>query len=392
VTERRLTTSLTIFMAVATGVSVANLYYLQPLLHQVKGDFRISTFAASALVTLTQAGFAAGLAFVVPLGDLLARRRLVVAIFVLAAATMVAASRVHDFTAFAAFTFLVGLTSVGCHVLVPFSADLADEGERGRVVARLMTGLLIGVLLSRTFSGVASQAVGWRGVYVTAAVLLAVMALVLSRVLPDEVPRAHVAYATLVAGPFRLLHQHRELRRRSWLGATCFAGFSALWTTLAFHLSAAPFYYSPIRIGLFGLLGVGGVLAANVAGRLADRQRSRSVTIVAATLVGVSFAMMWVGRSDLWVLALAIFLQDAGMQGMQITNQAIIYTVAPTQRSRTNSAYMVCFFTGGAVGSLAGGFAYAHWGWTGSCVLGLVVGALALGPATLWRSPAPSAR
>jgi predicted MFS family arabinose efflux permease len=391
VTARPLTKSLTLFMAVATGVIVANLYYLQPLLHQVKGDFRIGTFTASALVTLTQAGFAAGLAFVVPLGDLRPRRRLVVTIFLLAAATMAIASVVHDFAVFAVVTFLIGLTSVGCHVLVPFSADLAAEGERGRVVGRLMTGLLIGVLLSRTFSGIASQAVGWRGVYVTAAALLAVMALVLSRVLPNEAPRARVAYLELVAGSFRLLREHRELRRRAWLGATCFAGFSTLWSTLAFHLSAAPFHYSPIRIGLFGLLGVGGVLAANVAGRQADRHRSRPVTIAAALLVGVSFALMWTWRNDLWALALGVFLLDAGMQGMQITNQAIIYTVAPEQRSRTNGAYMVCFFTGGAVGSLAGGFGYAHWGWTGACVLGLLVGALALVPAFGWPTPAPSA-
>lgn len=390
-TARVLTKSLTIFMAVATGVIVANLYYLQPLLHQVKGDFGIGTVAASALVTLTQAGFAAGLAFVVPLGDLLPRRRLVVVVFVLAAATMLGASLIHNFAAFALVTFFVGLTSVGCHVLVPFAADLADEGERGRVVARLMTGLLIGVLLSRTFSGIASQAVGWRGVYVTAAALLAVMALVLSRVLPDEAPRERVPYSHLVAGTFLLLYRHRELRRRSWLGATCFAGFSILWSTLAFHLSAAPFHYSPVRIGLFGLLGVGGVFAANVAGHQADLQRSRRVTIIAALLVALGFALLWIGRSDLWVLALAIFLQDAGMQAMQITNQAIIYTVAPEQRSRTNGAYMVCFFSGGAAGSLGAGFAYSHAGWTGTCVLGLVVGALALVPATLWKTPATSA-
>lgn len=387
VTRRPLTTSLTILMAVATGIIVANIYYLQPLLHQVKGDFRVGTFATATLVTLTQAGFAAGLAFVVPLGDIIPRRRLVVTMFLIAATTMAVASVVHNFAAFASITVVIGLSSVAGHALVPFAADLADEGQRGRVVARLMTGLLLGILFSRTFSGVAAQVVGWRGVYVSAAALLAVMALVLSRALPDEAPRAHVAYFQLVTGSFRLFATHRELRRRAWLGATCFAGFSILWSTLAFHLSGSPFHYSAIEIGLFGLLGVGGVLAANVGGHQADRHHGRRVTVVAALLVGGSFALMWIGRHDLWPLALAVFLLDMGVQGMQVTNQAIIYAIAPEQRSSINSVYMVCFMLGGSAGSLAAGFAYAHHGWAGTCVLGLAVGALAIAPALAWKAP-----
>jgi predicted MFS family arabinose efflux permease len=378
-------------MPLATGVIVANLYYLQPLLHQVKTDFKIGTFATAALITLIQIGYAAGLAFVVPLGDLFPRRRLIVTIFIVAALAMVADSIVHNFVLFAILTVVIGLSSVAGQVMIPFAADLADANQRGRVVARLMSGLLLGILLSRTFSGIGAEVVGWRGVYVAAALVLLFMALILFRILPAEEKRAHVPYTQLVAGSFRLLGTHQQLRRRAYFGATGFACFSVLWSTLAFQLSGAPFHYSNIVIGLFGLLGVGGVMAANVAGRQADQNRSQEVTVVSALLIGLSFALLWVGRHNVFLLALAIFVLDVGAQGMQITNQAIIYGLEPDKRSRITSAYMVCYFAGGAIGSLAAGFTYAHHGWGGVCVLGLFIGALMVIPALVWRQPKVSA-
>jgi predicted MFS family arabinose efflux permease len=380
-------------MPIAIGVIVANLYYLQPLLHEVKGDFAIGTVATSVLITLVQVGYAAGLAFVVPLGDLFARRRLVVIIFLVAALAMGLGSLVHNFALFAVLTVVVGLSSVGGHILIPFAADLADEGQRGRVVARLMTGLLTGVLLSRTFSGIGAQVVGWRGVYVAAALMLVVMAVALSRVLPDEAPRAHLTYRQLLGDSFHLFTGFRELRRRCWFGAMSFASFSVLWTTLAFQLSGTPFHYSNIKIGFFGLLGIGGLLAANAAGSLADRQRTQTVTVYSTTLVLCSFVIMWSGRHDVWLLALAIFLLDAGAQGVQITNQTIIYGLADEgQRGRITSAYMVNCFCGAAVGSLGAGFTYAHDAWAGVCILGAVVAVLMVVPALLWRPAATSAR
>ena len=386
-----LTKPLIFFMALAVGIIVANLYYLQPLLHQVKGDFAVGTVATSALITLVQVGYAAGLTFVVPLGDLFSRRRLIVTIFVVAAAAMIAGSLVHSFIVFAMLSVVIGLSSVGGQVLIPFAADLAEDGQRGRVIARLMTGLLLGILLSRTFSGMGAEVFGWRGVYVTAAVLLAVMAVVLSRVLPREVAREHVACRELVIGSFRLLGTYKELRHRCWFGATGFAAFNVLWACLAFQLSGPPFHYSNIEIGLFGLLGVGGVMAANVAGRQADRNRSRRVTLASALLFIVAFAVMWWGRHNVFLLAFAIFVLDVGAQGMQITNQALIYALAPEMRSRITSVYMVCFFAGGATGSLSAGFTYAHHGWAGICVLGTVIGVATIVPALWWRSPVTSA-
>ena len=379
-------------MAVATGCIVANLYYLQPLLHQVAKSFGVGSAAASSLVTFTQVGYALGLALVVPLGDLIARRRLVVAIFAISAISMALGALVASFAIFAVLTLFIGLFSVGGQVMIPFAADLAPEARRGRVVARLMTGLLMGILLSRTVSGLLAQLAGWRSVYVMGAVLMALFSLVLTRALPKEAPRPHVPYPALIAGTFKMLVELRTLRQRAWLGAMAFAGFSVLWTTLAFKLSSAPFHYSQATIGLFGLLGAAGVLAANAAGRLADASRQNLSTDITAIMLTASFLILWLGGSTLFGIMLGVIILDIAVQGLQITNQSIIYALAPEARSRINSAYMVCYFLGGAAGSLAGGLTYSTGGWGATCILGAGIGIAALIPNLWWsrtqhRSP-----
>ena len=374
-------------MSVAIGVIVANLYYLQPLLHQVTKDFRISDSKATLLLVLIQSGYAAGLAFVVPLGDLIPRRRLAVLVFAFSSAMMFAGAAAHSFVLFAAITFFIGLASCGGQVILPLGADMADPAQRGRVIGRLMTGLLMGLMLSRSFSGIVAQAAGWRTVYLAAGVALALMAAMLYRVLPNEPNRAHVAYGRLLAGTLRMFADVPMLRRRALYGFLIFAAFSTLWTTLAFHLSGAPFHYDNLVIGLFGIVGAAGVLAANVAGRFADKRRSHLTTIVCGVLILLSFIVLYTGRNVVVVLAIGIVMLDAGMQGLQITNQSIIYSLAPDARSRINSAYMVCAFIGAACGSLAAGQCYAHAGWRGDCLLGGGIGVVILGLALLWREP-----
>ncbi len=377
-------------MAVATGAIVANLYYLQPLLHEVQASFGVSSAAASALITASQVGYAIGLALVLPLGDLIPRRWLVVAIYLSAGVAMALGAWVHAFGVFAAITLIVGLFSVGGQVMIPFAADLSSEERRGRTVARLMSGLLLGILLSRTVAGVIAQLAGWRSVYVVGAVLMFASALVLFRALPNEAPRPHVPYPRLVSTAFGLLVELKELRRRAWLGAVCFAGFSVLWTTLAFQLSAPPFSYSQATIGLFGLAGAAGVFAANAAGSLADSNRHRLSTVLASVLLVVSFVIMGLGGGSIFAITAGIVVLDVAVQGIQITNQSIIYALAPQSRSRINSAYMFCYFLGGAAGSLLGGLAYQHGGWRSSSLLGVILGLLALLPAIVWKDPVPA--
>jgi len=374
----RLSRGLVVLIAVATGAVVANLYYAQPVLHQVARAFHSGPAATSSIITATQIGYAAGLLLVVPLGDLHPRRGLVARLFCVAAAALVACALAPSLWFFAVASVAVGGASVAGQVMIPFAADLAPEERRGRVVARIMTGLLLGILLARTVSGLVAQAAGWRAIYWLSAALMVGFAAVLWRLLPAERPRPHRSYAELVGSSLRLLAEEPVLRRRAWHGACAFAAFSALWTTIAFLLSGSPYHYSNAVIGLFGLVGAGGIVAANLAGKLADSARVPATTIGAGVLLAGSFALLWAGRTSLAALIAGIVVLDMGTQGMQITNQAVIYALRPDARSRINSAYMVCYFVGGAVGSLAAGTLYASHGWAGVCLLGVGFGVLTL--------------
>ena len=386
-TTRPISSTLVTVMAVATGITVANLYYLQPLLHNIKGDFTISTSNASLLITMMQIGYAVGLAFIVPLGDFIPRRRLIVAIFLISAVAMGLGALTTSYVPFALATLVIGLSSVGGQVILPFAADVAAPDERGRVLARVMTGLIMGLLLSRSVSGLIAQAFGWRTVYWSATSLLIISALVLRQVLPDEPIRPHVPYRTLVAGSFSLFVTNAEFLRRAWLGAVTFGSFSVVWTTLAFHLSGAPFHYSKAIIGLFGLFGVAGVTAANFGGHHVDKERGHLVTLIASSLVTLSFAVLSLGRDSFWSMALGLIMLDFGMQGMQITNQSVIYNLMPDARSRINSAFMVSCFIGAAFGSFSAGRLYDRFGWSGVCTLGALGGLCLLVPSLFWKTP-----
>ena len=365
-------------IAVATGAVVANLYYAQPVLHQVARSFHSGPGPTSSIITATQIGYAAGLLLVVPLGDLHPRRALVTRLFWISAAALVACALAPSLWFFGLASVAVGGASVAGQVMIPFAADLAPEERRGRVVARIMTGLLMGILLARTVSGLVAQAAGWRAIYWLSAALMVCFALVLWRALPTEGPRPHRSYPSLVSSSLRLLVTEPVLRRRAWHGACAFAAFSALWTTIAFLLSGSPYRYSNAVIGLFGLVGAGGIVAANMAGKLADSARATATTIGAGVLLAASFALLWAGRTSLAALIVGIVVLDMGTQGMQITNQAVIYALRPDARSRINSAYMVCYFLGGALGSVTAGALYGTHGWAGVCLLGAGFGLLTL--------------
>ncbi len=373
-----LSRALVVLIAVATGAIVANLYYAQPVLHQVAKTFHSGPGPTSTLITATQIGYAIGLLLVVPLGDLHPRRALVTRLFCVAAVALVACALAPSLWFFALASIAVGGASVAGQVMIPFAADLAPEERRGRVVARIMTGLLMGILLARTVSGLVAQAAGWRAIYWLSAAVMVFFAIVLWRTLPAERARPHRSYAELVGSTLRLLGSEPALRRRAWHGACAFAAFSVLWTTIAFLLSGSPYHYSNAVIGLFGLVGVAGILAANLAGKLADSDRVGATTVAAGVLLAGSFALLWAGRTSLAALIAGVVVLDMGTQGMQITNQAVIYALRPDARSRINSAYMVCYFLGGAAGSLAAGALYGSHGWAGVCLLGTGLGVLTL--------------
>jgi predicted MFS family arabinose efflux permease len=379
VTTRRsgISQALVVLFAVACGVSVANLYYAQPVLGDIAKSFGTSSGTAGLVVTFAQIGYALGLALLVPLGDLVTRRWLVPAVLLVTAGGLVVSASAPDIGVLIAVGLVVGAGSVAAQILVPMAASLADEEHRGHVVGVVMSGLLIGILLARTVSGVVAQASSWRVVYVMAAGMTALLAVVLARLLPPERPRPRMGYGNLLRSAARLLATEPLLRRRAVFGALGFAAFSVFWTTMAFLLAGRPYHYDDLTIGLFGLVGASGALCANLAGRWADRGWTRSTTLIFAGLVGISFLPLWWGRHDLVLLIVGILVLDVGVQGLQVTNQSLIYRLAPDARSRINSAYMVCYFAGGAFGSAIGSSVYESHRWTGVCLLGAAIGIVA---------------
>lgn len=369
---------LVLLFAVACGLSVANLYYAQPILDNIARTFAAGTATAGLVVTLSQIGYAVGLALLVPLGDILNRRRLLPLVLVATAVGLIASALSPTIGVLIAVALLVGAGSTVAQMLVPMAASLATESTRGRVVGRVMSGLLLGILLARTVSGLIAGVTSWRVVYGAAAVVMVVLAVVLARVLPAEGERPAIGYGTLLRSTLALFLAERLLRRRILFGALGMAAFSVFWTTMAFVLSRAPYHYGDAAIGLFGLVGAAGALCATLAGRWADRDLTRRTTTVFAVLVAASFVPLWLGGHDLTMMIVGILVLDVGVQGLQVTNQSIIYRLAPDARSRINSAYMVCYFIGGALGSAGGSWCYANHGWAGVCAFGGALGLVAV--------------
>lgn len=373
-----LSPALILLMSVATGLAVASNYYAQPLLDTIARAFNLSASSAGFIVTAAQLGYAAGLLFLVPLGDMFERRMLIVSMTLLAAGGMLITASSQSLTMVIVGTALTGLFSVVAQILVPLAATLASPDKRGKVVGTIMSGLLLGILLARTVAGLLASLGGWRTVYWVASVLMVVMALALWRGLPKVKQENHLNYPQLLASVFSLFTQDKLLRTRALLGCLTFANFSILWTSMAFLLAAPPFNYSEGVIGLFGLAGAAGALGARPAGGLADKGKSHLTTTAGLVLLLLSWAAIWYGHVSVLALIVGILVLDLTVQGVHITNQTVIYRVKPEARNRLTAGYMTSYFIGGAAGSLISASAWQHAGWSGVCGIGAIVAALNL--------------
>ena len=368
---------LTLIMAAACGLVVANLYYAQPLLHTIGNSLHVSSAAVGLLVTATQIGYAAGLLLLVPLGDLHERRRLLAIMLAVTSVGLVAASLAPSLAVLAIALACVGLTSVVAQILVPFAATLAAEHERGRVVGTVMSGLLIGILLARTASGLVAAAVGWRSVYLIAAALMVGLGVVLWRELPRVDQPTKLRYRELLASVVDIGREEPLVLRRGLLGALGFACFSVFWTSAAFVLAGPPYPYGEAVIGLFGLLGVAGALMASYAGRLADAGHTQSSRGALLVLMAASFALLAWGGHHLAPFVIGVVVLDLAVQGSHILNQSDIYELRPQSRSRITTIYMTCYFAGGAAGSALAALVYSRDGWSAVCALGGALGLIA---------------
>ncbi|MBX5466370.1 MAG: MFS transporter [Firmicutes bacterium] len=372
-----LTPGLTTFFAIATGVSVANLYYSQPLLHLVARGLGVPAPAAGWAVTLSQLGYAVGLFVFVPLGDGTDRRKTIVGLLLAVATFLLVMATAPVLWVFDVGAFLVGVTTVVPQIVVPLAADLATPERRGRAVGTVMSGLLLGILASRVFGGWMGQWLGWRAVFALAAGFALVLAAGFWRWLPPLAPHQRMAYRQLLASLRELVATLPALREASVSGAALFGIFSALWTTLTFHLSGPPFHFSAGVIGLFGLAGLAGAAMAPLAGHLADRRPPAQQVWMAYGILAAGVALLWAGVDRLGPLVAGIVLVDAGCQFGHVSNQSRVYAQHAQARSRLNTVYMVSYFLGGSVGSSLGLLAFQRGGWPG--VIAVQGGLIALG-------------
>jgi predicted MFS family arabinose efflux permease len=382
----RVSRGLVLLLALASGATVANLYYIQPLLSTVAHAVGVSDGTAGLLVTCAQVGYVAGLAFLVPLGDILERRRLISVILLGTAAALAACAAAPSFGVLAVALIAVGALSVVAQIVVPLASTLAAPQERGQVVGTVMSGLLVGILSARTLSGLVAQLGGWRLVFALASIAMLALSLTIARALPTVPHSEPVRYRAALRSVITLIAREPILRQRMVLGALGFACFSVLWTSIAFLLSAPPFRYDEAVIGLFGIAGAAGALIAPLAGRLTDQGHGRLALGAFLVILLASWGLLALGRSSVLALIAGIIVLDLGVQGAHISNQAAIYRLHAQARSRLTTAYIVSMFIGGIVGSTLSTTLYAAAGWTAICALGVALGATAiLVFAATWR-------
>ena len=369
---------LILLLAFASGITVANIYYNQPLLAGIAQQFNASYSTTSIISLVTQLGYASGLLLVVPLGDSFERRNLIVTSVSGTAVALLAASLSPNLPALILASYLIWLIGVTPQFIVAYAAGVAEPENRGRTVGTVMSGLLIGILFSRTISGFIGAHTGWRTVYFYAAATMLVLAALLFFAIPQQHPERFVPYPELLGSLWPILKREPVLQRHAVIGMAGFAAFSAFWTTLAFYLASRPEHFDGQATGLFGLVGVAGALVAPVAGRLSDQFQPKLVNGLAILVVIISFIIMTLADYSLLLLVIGVFLMDAGVQGNQISNQTRIYALSPGLRNRINGVYMVCYFVGGALGSAIGSAALAHWHWTGVCLAGAALSLIGL--------------
>src|SRR6201995_1746234 len=383
---RSLSPALVRLMAVTCSKPVAHPSYAQPLLPAIGSALPVSQASASLLVTAAQLGYAAGLLLVVPAGDIVRRRPLLTGLLTVDTLALAASAMAPDLQLLGSLAVVIGVTSVVVQMLVPYAATLAPDAQRSRVIGTLMSGLLIGILLSRTFSGIIAAVAGWRVVYAAAAGAMALTTIALRLALPDHGRELAVSYREQMRGVLAVARSEPVLRWRSVIGACGFAAFGCFWTTATFLLSGPQYNFSQLGIGLFALVGAAGAVTAAFGGRLLDRRRDLrwAVAGVPLALTAGSFGFIGLGGAHLgaWSLVLLIIgvlLMDACVQASHVINQSVIYDLLPEARSRLTTVYMTTSFIGGAVGSAAGSQAYARGGWAAASVTAAVFPVLGLG-------------
>jgi len=370
---------LTLLLSVTCALAVANVYFVQPLLGSIAQSLQISPGLAGVVVTATQVGYALGLVFIVALGDLVNRRSLMISQTLLSAVALVLAGSAGQWPLLLGAMIMVGMMAVLVQIVVAYAATLASAQQRGQAVGTVTSGVVLGILLARLVSGVIADLAGWRAVFFVSAGLMTMLAWVLARTVPStDIDRLDATYPALIGSLFKLFVTERTLRTRGILASLIFAAFSVLWSSMVLPLSAPPLSLSHTQIGLFGLAGVAGALAAAKAGRWADRGSGQRTTGIALALLTLSWLPTAYAQASLVALIVGVIVLDFAVQAVHVTNQSLILAARPDAHSRLVGAYMCFYSIGSALGAAAATQVYALWGWVAVCLLGALISATAL--------------
>jgi predicted MFS family arabinose efflux permease len=366
-------------MAFSAGAIVANIYYIQPLLSAIAADFRISVSTVGAVAMLSQLGTAVGMLIFVPLGDTKERRIFVVRLLLGATVCLLLMATSQHLWWLAVASLGIGLTGAIPHVIIPYAANLSSPERRGATVGSVLSGLLLGILLARTVSGLVGAWLGWRSIYWIAAILMLLVALLVHNGLPRSESELKLSWSALIRSAVMLIQTQPLLRESALIGALFFSVFSAFWTTLVFFLQRPPYHYGSGVAGLFGVVGAGGAMCAPLIGRIADRHGARSNIFIALLVTLLSFIILYAEAQHLAGLVVGVILLDIGVQAGHISNQTRIYSLVPEARSRLNMVYMITYFTAGALGSYLGTILWQQFAWAGVCGYGCLLPAIGCG-------------
>ena len=371
------------FLGLACAVGVSSIYYNQPLLGEMAHTFHSSEAHIGLVAVAIQIGYACGMLLFVPLGDVLERRALMMRMYAAVSIALLLVAVAPSLLWVIGASVLVGLFASVTHIALPIAPDLVEDKQRGRAIGIVMTGLLLGILLARTFSGWVSKIHGWRWVFVVAAIINLAFVPLLRKKMPLLEPRQNLRYADAMKSLWTLFRTQPQLREACIVGALVFASFSCFWTTLAFMLEAN-FKLGSGVAGTFGVVGAAGAMVATVAGRLADRHGARWVASAGISILAFSYLLLWLAiyiKASLFVhlaaLVVGVIILDIGAQMTQVSNQTRIFGLVPSARSRINTIYMVVYFSGAALGSWLSSLVWVHWKWNGVSLLALGFIALA---------------
>ncbi|MEO1801109.1 MAG: MFS transporter [Cyanobacteria bacterium J06629_2] len=370
-------------MAMTCAFAVANLYYNQPILAEIAQSFDVTAAEVGWIPTLTQMGYASGLLLFVPLGDRLERRSLIETMLTITALTLFIAALSPTLSILILASYGIGAATISAQILLPFATDLVPERDRGKIVGNLMSALFVGILLARPLGGWLGEQFGWRSIYWLAGGIMLFLAIASRQLLPKNQPKSKLSYGQLLRSLWELINSYPALRSASLVQAMLFGAFSVFWSTLAFLLTRPPYNYGSNVIGLFGLVGIAGIIAAPLLGQIADKGTAKTLRLmVSAAVVSTTFSYLifWQFGDRFWGLIVGIVLLNLGNQGALVANQIKVYSLNPDARSRLNTVFMVATFLGASLGSVLGTYGWSVGRWTGVCVVGLLL----IGVAAIW--------